>query len=130
MELEGNTSRGGVTWEYMHACDSIVPLAIFLNAQFLEKTEPLLIRSYWLAEVTQFTAKHTRDGNCRLQILVVYISGTFRFFLKSDKPRFPLFKKTFLYTYSSAAKTATSGKTLHDATVSTIATSKIPCDLE
>ena len=55
MELEGNTSRGGVTWEYMHACDSIVPLAIFLNAQFLEKTEPLLIRSYWLAEVRQFT---------------------------------------------------------------------------
>ena len=75
-------------------------------------------------------AKHTRDGNCRPQILVVYIRGTFWFFLKSDKLRFPLFKKTFLYTYSSAVKTATSGKTLHDATVSTIATSKIPCDLE
>ena len=55
VELKGNTTRGGVTWKYMHAYDSIVPLAIFPNTQFLEKTELLLIRSYWLAEVTQFT---------------------------------------------------------------------------
>lgn len=39
----------------VYACDSLSPLAIFPNAQFLEKTELLLIRSYWLAEVTQFT---------------------------------------------------------------------------
>ena len=39
----------------VYACDSVSPLAIFPNAQFLEKTELLLIRSYWLAQVTPFT---------------------------------------------------------------------------
>ena len=39
----------------VYSCDSLSPLAIFPNAQFLEKTELLLIRSYCLAEVTQFT---------------------------------------------------------------------------